>query len=130
VGLTFSPENPVAGTITSTSPENCKNSTVGDPKTCVNLSVPQKVKLGITSVTIFKIKLPTQCETATPVSFPLSANLTLLEIVTVGAHFEGQTTIPNIKCGGLFGGILGSVLSALMSGPENTYSLNINPPKA
>ena len=94
----------------------------------MNLSVPFQANMGITSVSISSIKIPTQCKTATPVSFPLSTNLTLLEIVAVGSHFTGTTTLPNIKCGGLFGGLLGPVLSLLMSGPNNAYEFNINPP--
>ena len=124
VGLTFTEVGSVEGKVSSTNPALC-----GGNPTCVNLSVPFKANMGITSVTIFGLKIPTQCQTVTPVSFPLSTNLTLLEIVAVGSHFEGTTTLPNIKCSGLFGGILGPVLSFLMSGPENAYSFNINPPK-
>jgi hypothetical protein len=124
VGLTFTEVGSVNGSVTSTYPENC---TPANP-TCVTLAVPFEANMGITSVSIDGFKIPTQCETKEPVKFPLSTNLTVAEIIAVGSHFAGTTTLPNIKCGGLFGGLLGPVLSLLMSGPENAYVFNIRPP--
>jgi hypothetical protein len=127
-GLTFTEVGKVNGSVTSTLPSNCPEPVAGTPETCVTLSVPFKATMGITSIGIESIKIPTMCATKEPVSFPLSTNLTLLEIVAVGSHFKGDTTLPNIKCSGLFGGLLGPVLSLLMSGPENGYVFYIHPP--
>lgn len=72
----------------------------------------------------------THCETAEPVTFHLSTYVTLLELITSGPQFAGTVTIPPIKCEGLEGIALGAALTAVMSGPENAYSLAIAPPKA
>jgi len=71
----------------------------------------------------------THCETSEPVTFPLKAYVTLLELITSGPAFNGTVTIPPIKCEGLEGIPLGLALTAVMSGPENPYSLAIAPPK-
>jgi hypothetical protein len=128
VGLTFTEVGPANGTIKSVAASNCPKPVAGTPETCVNLSVPTKVNLGITSLSLGAVKIPSQCETIEPVSFPLSTNLTLLEIITVGSHFSGNVNIPIVKCRGLFGFLLATDLTLLFSGPENPFTLNINPP--
>jgi hypothetical protein len=127
-GLSFQAENPAHGTIKSVAPSNCPNPVAGTAETCVNLSVPEKVKLGVTSIALLGVKVPTKCETITPAEFNLSTDLTLLEIISVGSHFKGEVNIPPVKCGGLFGLTLDLTLDTLLSGPNNPYSLNINPP--
>jgi len=128
VGMTFNPINPVhVVAVSAAEPGLCVNGAPQEKATCVVLSSLQKVNFGITSVSISNIKIPTQCETQTPVEYHLSTTLTLLEIIAVGAHFKGTNTVPNFKCGGLYGGLLGPVLSLLISGPNNPYELVISP---
>jgi hypothetical protein len=139
VGMTFNAINPAqVNAVSAANPEECGGPIKGTEQvqieqeveskaTCVNLSSLEKVNFGITSVSISSIKIPTQCETVKPVEFNLSTNLTLLEIVALGAHFKGTNTVPNFKCGGLFGGLLGPVLSLLISGPNNPYEFSISP---
>ena len=88
----------------------------------VTLNVQAAAIIGFTSVNVSGIKIPTQCETAQPVKLPLVKTLSLTELL-FGTTITGSTTLPNIKCHGLFGGLLGPVLSLLMSGPENAFSL-------
>jgi hypothetical protein len=129
VGLTFTQvEPPAHGILKSVAATNCPKPVAGTSETCVNLSVPTKASLGITSLSLGAVKIPSQCETAEPVSFPLSTDLTLLEIVQVGSHFTGSVNLPFIKCHGLFGFLLATDLTLLFSGPENPYSFEINPP--
>jgi hypothetical protein len=53
----------------------------------------------------------------------------LAELLTVGPHFTGTTTIPPIRCDGLTGLAVGPVLTTVMSGPDNPYALNLAAPK-
>jgi len=117
VGLSFTENGPVTGTIEA------------DPTTAGNLDVvgTAKATIGISSVGLFGINIPTSCQTSSPVSFPLSADLPALDLTT-GATFTGTTTLPSVKCGGILGGLLSPILTLLFSGPGNTYSLTIAPP--
>ena len=93
---------------------------------CETLSVLAKANIGLTVVGLLGIEVPTECETSEPVVFDLSDNLTLGELTeTSGARFAGTTTIPSIKCEGLSGIALGVLLTGVMSGPENPYTLHI-----
>ena len=93
----------------------------------VNLNVQAEANIAFTSVNIAGIKLPTQCETVQPVKLPLVKTLSLLELL-FGTTINGTATLPNIKCRGLFGGLLGPVLSLLMSGPDNPFSIVFEKP--
>jgi len=94
----------------------------------LTLNVPAEANIAFTALNISGIKIPTQCETAQPVKLPLVKTLSLEELV-LGTTITGTATLPNIKCRGLFGGVLGPVLSLLMSGPENAFSLTFGEAK-
>jgi len=121
VGVTFTQVGSTAGTIHSVAASNC-NEMVG----CVNLSVPTNAALGVNSVSILGITIPTKCETIKPAAFPLSTDLTIGELLTVGSHFKGTTNVPDVKCGGILGGLIAPVLDATLAGPAS-YALNITP---
>jgi hypothetical protein len=89
--------------------------------------VTSKAIIGITVVGLLGIDVPTECHTSEPVVFNLSTTLTLGELLDVGPHFSGTTTIPSIKCEGLSGLVLGALITELMSGSENPYALYIAP---
>lgn len=76
----------------------------------------------LTSVGLGPFTIPTTCRTSSPVLFSL--NYTGPLTLSTGFHFTGTTTIPHLTgCG-----LLGPVLSLLLSGPGNAYSLSIAPP--
>jgi outer membrane protein assembly factor BamB len=103
-----------------------KSETVAGDET---LTIPAKLNLGITSIGIFGLNIPTNCVTAEPIALSLTDTLTREELLTKGWSFNGTTTLPSIACeGGLFGSFLGVVLSHLLSGPENPYALTIRSP--
>jgi hypothetical protein len=119
LGLKLTPEGAIAGTV-------AKSETVSGDEM---LSVPMKLGVGITSVSLFGLKIPTTCPTAEPLSLSLVDNLTREELLTKGWSFAGSTTIPKVKCeGGLLASLFGHVLSALLSGPENAYAIKITAP--
>jgi hypothetical protein len=117
VGLTFTEDGPATGTIapSTTTPGN------------LVITGSAKANIGISAVGILGINIPTSCSTSSPVTFALDANLPALDLTT-GATFTGTTTLPSVKCGGILGGLLGPVLTALFSGSNNAYSLTIAPP--
>jgi hypothetical protein len=125
VGVTFTQVGPAQGTITNAPASDCVGSRFGG--SCVDLSVDTKANIGITETGLLGIDVPTECVTAEPVTFQLSAALPLSELVDAGPSFAGTTTIPNISCGGLSGLVVGTLLSTLMSGPENPYVLHLGP---
>ncbi|MCW3018337.1 MAG: Fibronectin type domain protein, partial [Solirubrobacterales bacterium] len=84
-----------------------------------------KAIVGITEVGLLGIGVPVHCETSEPVVFNLSDDLTFEEVTEIGPHFAGTVTIPNISCEGLEGLLVAPLLTTLMSGPENPYSLYI-----
>jgi hypothetical protein len=119
LGMKLTPEGSIAGTV-------AKSETVSGDET---LSVPVTLGMGGTSVSLLGLKIPTTCATTESLLLSLVDNLTREELLTKGWSFSGNTTIPKIKCeGGLLGGLFGTVLSALLSGPENAYSLTIKAP--
>jgi hypothetical protein len=116
LGLTLTESEPVHGTITP-------GHTSGD----LLFKATSKQNIGITSITLLGLTVPTNCTTETPVVFPLELEAPASSLVT-GATFTGETTLPNVKCqGGLLGSALGQVISALLSGPNNPFSLTIKP---
>ncbi len=125
VGVTFTQVGPAEGSLVQTSTANCAGSHFGG--LCVTLSVATKADIGITETGLLGIDVPSECETSEPVSFSLSATLPLSQLLDEGPAFKGVVTIPSIKCGGLSGLALGVLLTELMSGPENPYSLHIGP---
>jgi hypothetical protein len=128
VGVTFTQVGKGEGTITPD--RGACGGTVKEEEfiPCVTLSVPTKVNVGITLVGVLGLSVPTHCETSEPIVFPLLAHMTLLELSIVGPQFSGEATIPSMTCEGPEGLVLGPVLSAVMSGPENPYVIEITRP--
>jgi hypothetical protein len=119
LGITVSPVGALAGTVADS------ETTHGDE----TLTVPLKLKLSITSVGMLGLTIPTKCTTREPVSLSLTDTLTREELLDQGWSFAGTTTLPPINCvGGLLGASFGEVLSVLLSGPENPYTLSIKAP--
>jgi hypothetical protein len=119
LGMTLTPEGSIAGRVG-------RSETISGDET---LSVPVKLGMGITSVSLLGLKIPTACATAEPLPLSLVDNLTREELIAKGWSFAGSTTIPKVKCeGGLLGGLFGAVLSTLLSGPENAYAIKITAP--
>jgi len=132
VGLTFEEvgeANGVLEQVPSTGNPNCE-ANMAD--VCVHESIPTEANLGFTSISLGLIKIPLNCQTATPVQLPLEENLLLFtELLNpaVGSHFTGTTTFPPIRCKELLTGLFNSVLlTTLFSGPGNTYSLFVKQP--
>ena len=127
VGVTFTQVGAAEGAITQAPASDCSDPRFGT--SCVTLSVNTKANIGITETGLLGIDVPSECETSEPVDFHLSAALPIEELVLrqAGPHFTGTVTIPTIKCGGLSGIAVGTLLTGLMSGPENPYALNIGP---
>jgi hypothetical protein len=131
VGVTFTQAGLPEGTIVSVPRSECSGPANVGPGSniCVNLKVPTKAILGMTVEGVLGIEPPPdKCETAEPVTFPLSANVTLLELITKGPKFVGEVTIPPITCEGVEGIALGVALTAAMSGPDNQFAIAIAPP--
>ena len=130
VGITFTPVGGTNGTIVS-----AHGSCTNVKSACVTVTVPTRAIIGITSTGVSPSLLgvtvsasaSTECETAEPALFNLSTTLTLEEMIRYGTHFAGTVTIPPIKCNGVTGLAFGPVLTTLMSGPENPYTLAITP---
>jgi hypothetical protein len=73
---------------------------------------------------------PAQCSTSEPVSLNLTQTLDLEELLTKGWSLTGTTSIPTFKCEGkgIETNLLAGALSAVLSGPENPFSLAITAP--
>jgi hypothetical protein len=125
VGVTFTEVGKSTGTLSEGAPGACAGSPYSGA--CATMKVTSKAIIGITVVGLLGIDVPTECHTSEPVVFNLSTTLTLGELLDVGPHFSGTTTIPSIKCEGLSGLVLGALVTELMSGPENPYALYIAP---
>jgi hypothetical protein len=126
IGLTFT-SPPSKGSLTPVAASNCE----GKPA-CENLSVPTTASIGFTTIKILGLTVPTHCETAQPVSLPLSVDETLLKLLggeaPAGSFFKGTANFPAVKCEGPIGVLEGAVLTALFSGPENPYNISVTPP--
>ena len=93
------------------------------------LQLPAKLRLGITSVSVLGLKIPTDCTTTEPVAFNFSSTLSREELVNVDWTFAGGVTLPGFECkGGFLGTLFGAVLTSLLSGPENSYSWSMRKP--
>jgi pimeloyl-ACP methyl ester carboxylesterase len=93
------------------------------------LTLPVKLNLGITSLKILGLTIPTQCATAEPIALDLVTTRTREELLFKGWSFTGTTTLPKIRCeGGFLGSLFGFVLSSLLSGPENPYAIAVTAP--
>jgi hypothetical protein len=115
IGTELVEAGPVKGTIT--------------PQTNGKLLIQGTAKdnIKIDSLGLLGLNLPVSCETAEPVLFPLKAEATAGELLSVGAASNGETTLPAVRCNGFLGGVVGSLLTLLMSGPNNPYQFDIHP---
>ena len=82
------------------------------------LSAPVKLSMGVTSVEVLGLQIPTSCTTEQPLSLGLSDTLTGDELLTKGWSFTGTTTLTRFKCEGAFGRVVGPVLTLLLSVPR------------
>jgi hypothetical protein len=124
VGVTLTQVGEAEGTVVNVPSEKCGHARLAG--LCAEIAVNSHANIGITAVGILGITVPTHCETSEPVLLPLATIVTLPEL-TVETHFKGTVTIPSIKCEGLQGIALAALLTTLMSGPENPYSLSLAP---
>jgi hypothetical protein len=93
------------------------------------LTIPLGLNLGINSVQVLGLTISTRCETSEPVALALSDTLTHEELAAKGWSFSGSSTLPRFKCeGGFLSRPFGAILSALLSGPENSYALAVTAP--
>jgi hypothetical protein len=123
VGVTFTEVGTSEGTIGEAPAADCPNPAIPGP--CATMKVTSRAIIGITEVGLLGIGVPVHCETSEPVVFNLTDHLTFEEVTEIGPHFAGTVTIPSITCSGLEGVLVGPLLTTLMSGPENPYSLYI-----
>jgi hypothetical protein len=87
-----------------------------------------KDDLGITSVGLLGLTIPTSCGTAEPIVFPLETEGPASSFAASGFTFNGETTLPAIKCsGGFLPSVFGHLITALMSGPNNPFTLTFEP---
>jgi hypothetical protein len=123
VGVTFTEVGTSEGTIGEAPAADCPEPALPGP--CAQMKVTSRAIIGITEVGLLGIGVPVHCETSEPVVFNLNTDLTFEEVTEIGPHFSGTVTIPSISCSGLEGVLVGPLLTTLMSGPENPYSLYI-----
>jgi hypothetical protein len=120
LGMTFSQLGPFAGTVAKS------ESAAGKEL----LTIPAHVAMGVTSLRLGGLTVAASCSTAEPLSLNLLDTLTAEELLRKGWQFAGSTPIPRVKCEGPLGGLLGSLLSVLLSGPEAAYTLAVRAPGA
>ena len=125
VGVTFTEAGPAEGTLVEAPSAECADDRFSG--SCMTLNVTTKANIGISEVGLLGINTPTQCESSEPVAFALQKTLTVGEMLNAGVAFAGTVTIPSLTCGGLEGAVVGPLLTSLMSGPENPYSLHLTP---
>jgi hypothetical protein len=93
------------------------------------LALSVRLGLGVTSVSLLGLTIPTRCTTAEPLSLALSDTLSREALLKGAWSFAGTIAIPPLRCeGGLLGRLFGAVLTGLLSGPEDPYSLSVSAP--
>ena len=116
LGVEFNEAGPVKGSITP-------GTKGGD----LLFKATAKDNISITSLSLFGLKISTNCTTSEPVVFPLETEAPASALAT-GVTVSGTTTLPSVKCsGGLLGSLAGGVITALMSGPNNPFTFTIEP---
>jgi hypothetical protein len=119
LGTTVTQVGPMQATL-------AKSQTVPGDET---MTLPAQLSLGVTSLSLLGLTVPTMCSTIEPLSLELVANLTREELMHRGWSFSGTTAVPGFKCqGGLLGTLFGEVLNSLLSGPEAPYTINVSAP--
>jgi hypothetical protein len=118
LGLRIGQATPSAGTLTRS------EVTPGDEVLALQLGV----NLHIDSVSLLGLTIPTECATVEPVALGVSQTLSLEELRTGGFGSSGSTALPPFTCeGGLLGWVFGEVLTGILSGPNNSYTLSAKP---
>ena len=117
LGLTLAQADPLEGAIVTNGIGNA------------TLTIPAKLNMGITSFGVLGLKLPVSCASSEPLALALSAWAASPQaLLTQGWEFTGTTTLAGFKCNGPFGAVDALVLNAVLSGPENQFTLSISPP--
>jgi len=115
--------------LTVTESEELKAAFVPDPDHAGNILFKGVTKdnISVGAIGLLGLNIPVSCKTSRPVEFQLESSIPASNI-DKGFPFTGQTTLPPINCsGGLLGSLAGPVLSELLSGPSNAFSLAIEP---
>ncbi len=119
LGVSLTEAGPLEGTLAKS------ETTPGDEL----LKIPAKLELGVTSVKVLGVSIPTKCSTVEPLALALSDTLTREGLLKQGWGFAGKTSIPRVKCeGGFLGALFGDILTTLVSGPESPYALEVTAP--
>ncbi len=117
LGMTLTQTGAIEGSLT-------KSKTFPGDET---LTIPVKLNMGITSIGIVGLTIPTKCTTSKPIAGSLVDTLTREELLQTGWHFSGMATLPPLQCaGGSLGELFGVILTSVLSGPENPFSLSIS----
>ncbi|MDI1261293.1 lipase family protein [Aquabacterium sp.] len=86
------------------------------------LHVHGLVKADITITSLSGLPIGS-CKTVTPVEFPINFDGPISSLGNGNLNFSGTTTFPQLKgCG------VSAILTAVMSGPGQTYSFTVKPP--
>ena len=121
LGLTLTPQGPLHGSIANS------ETVPGDEA----LTASTNLNVGITSVSMLGLTIHTNCTAWEPLALSLTDTLTREELLSKGWAFSGSTTLAPFRCEGtILGGLFGWVLTTLLSGPENAYSLSVKAPAA
>ncbi len=117
LGVTLTQASPLQGAIVE--------STVGNE----TLKMPAKLNLGITSVGLLGLTVPTSCSTTEPLAVSLGATAPTHELLKAGFSGAGTTTISTLRCsGGFLGAVVGELFGSLLSGSGASYSLAVKAP--
>lgn len=118
-GMTLTQVGPLEGLVSGT------ETSMSEPL----LTLPAKLDLGVTSVSLFGLKIPTSCATERPLSLKLTDALTHQELLHEGWHFSGTVGLPQFTCeGGFLPKLFALVLTLTLSGPENSYAISVTAP--
>ncbi|CAH0351228.1 lipase family protein [Aquabacterium sp. CECT 9606] len=108
VGLKITPVGDATGTVTL------------DNAGQLHVHGMAKANISVTSLSGLPIG---ECKTVTPVEFPINFDGPVSSLGNGNLTFTGTTTFPQLKgCG------VSAILSAVMSGPGQTYSFTVAPP--
>jgi hypothetical protein len=93
----------------------------------IRITGTAKDNLGFSSVGVLGLTIPTSCRTSEPVVFPLETEERPAEVAQ-RITFDGDAALPSIKCsGGFLSSLFGQIVTALMSGPNNPFTLTTEP---
>jgi hypothetical protein len=125
----FGPIIPVTFGMTITESEAVFGGETGSGFEPIDLNFPFSFNLGVTSVGLLGLRIPTSCTTGWPVLFALEEFLSREAVLHKGWSFSGEATLPPFRCeNGLLGWMFGQILTETLSGDGNTYSLSFTAP--